>query len=74
MSRLPDFRIKSCSRAGSCPMTVIMDFLTSYVGKFDMYVEDDYAIFVRYCFQNQLDAATFRTRFEPKGGRFKLAS
>ena len=55
-------------------MTVIMDFLTSYVGKFDMYVEDDYAIFARYCFQNQLDAATFRARFEPKGGRFKLAS
>ena len=29
----------------------IMDFLTSYVGKFDMYVEDDYAAFVRYCFE-----------------------
>ena len=54
--------------------STIMHFLTSYVGKFDMYVEDDYAIFVRYCFQNQLDAATFRARFEPKGGRFKLAS
>jgi hypothetical protein len=52
----------------------IMDFLTSYVGKFDMYVEDDYAIFVRYCFQDPVDAATFRERFEPKGARFKLAS
>ena len=52
----------------------IMDFLTSYVGKFDMYVEDDYSISVRYCFQNPLDAATFSARFEPKGGRFKLAS
>jgi hypothetical protein len=27
-----------------------MDFVLSYVGKFDMYVEDDYAAFVRYCF------------------------
>jgi hypothetical protein len=51
-----------------------MDFLSSYVGKFDMYVEDDYAIFVRYCFQDQLDAETFRARFEQKGRRFKLAS
>src|SRR6202035_5886021 len=28
----------------------IMDFLIQYVEKFDMYVEDDYAAFVRYCF------------------------
>ena len=26
----------------------ILDFLLAYVGKFDMYVEDDYAAFVRY--------------------------
>jgi hypothetical protein len=52
----------------------IMDFLSAYVGKFDMYVEDDYAIFVRYCFQDPVDAATFRTRFEPQRSRFKLAS
>ena len=52
----------------------IMDFLSAYVGRFDMYVEDDYAIFVRYCFQDPADAATFRARFEIKGGRFKLAS
>jgi hypothetical protein len=51
----------------------IMQFLTSYVGKFDMYVEDDYAAFVRYCFEDPLDAEIFRSRFEPKVERFKLA-
>jgi hypothetical protein len=54
--------------------TAIMTFLTSYVGKFDMYVEDDYAAFVRYCFEDPHDAAIFRSRFEPKVDRFKLAS
>jgi hypothetical protein len=44
----------------------IMDFLFSYVGRFDMYVEDDYAAFVRYCFEDPMDAAVFRSRFEPK--------
>jgi hypothetical protein len=51
----------------------IMDFLISFVGKFDMYVEDDYAAFVRYCFEDSLDAEIFRSRFEPKIDRFKLA-
>ena len=51
----------------------IMDFLLEYVGKFDMYVEDDYAAFVRYCFADQLDARAFRARFETKVERFKLA-
>ena len=51
----------------------IMNFLTAYVGKFDMYVEDEYAAFVRYCFEDPNDAAIFRARFEPKVGRFKLA-
>ena len=32
----------------------IMNFLMSYVGKFDMYVEDDFAMFVRYCFEDPL--------------------
>jgi len=54
--------------------SAIMNFLTSYVGKFDMYVEDEYATFVRYCFEDPLDAAVFRSRFESKGDRFKLAS
>ena len=49
----------------------IMNFLMSHVGKFDMYVEDDYATFVRYCFEDPLDAAIFRSRFEPKVERFK---
>ena len=51
----------------------ILDFLMNYVGKFDMYVEDDYAAFVRYCFEDPLDAEIFRSRFEPKADRFKLA-
>ena len=51
----------------------IMNFLMSHVGKFDMYVEDEYAVFVRYCFEDPLDAAIFRSRFESKGERFKLA-
>ena len=51
----------------------IMDFLFSYIGKFDMYVEDDYAAFARYCFEDPTDAAIFRSRFEPKVERFKLA-
>jgi hypothetical protein len=51
----------------------ITNFLLAYVGKFDMYVEDDYAVFVRYCFEDPLDAEIFRARFEPKVERFKLA-
>ena len=51
----------------------IMTFLIKYAGKFDMYVEDDYAAFVRYCFADPLDAEIFRSRFEPKAERFKLA-
>ena len=51
----------------------IMDFLICYVGKFDMYVEDDYAAFVRYCFEDPLDAEIFRARFEPKDDRLRLA-
>ena len=51
----------------------IMNFLTMYVGKFDMYVEDEYAVFVRYCFEDPLDAAIFRSRFEPKSERFRVA-
>jgi hypothetical protein len=47
----------------------IMDFLlSSYLGKFDMYVEDECAAYVRY-----LDAAIFRSRFEPKSEPFRLA-
>ena len=40
---------------------------------FDMYVEDDYAAFVRYCFEDPLDAEIFRARFEPKIECLKLA-
>ena len=51
----------------------ILNFLNAYVGKFDMYVEDEYAVFVRYCFSDPLDAAIFRSRFEYRSSRFKLA-
>ncbi len=53
--------------------SAILDFLIAHVEKFDMYVEDDYAAFVRYCFADPLDAEIFRSRFEPKAERFKLA-
>jgi hypothetical protein len=51
----------------------ILNFLIKYVDKFDLYVEDDYAAFVRYCFADPLDAEIFRSRFEPKDDRLKLA-
>src|ERR1700684_3968843 len=53
--------------------SAILDFLIAHVEKFDMYVEDDYAAFVRYCFADPLDAEIFRSRFEPKAERFRLA-
>jgi hypothetical protein len=52
----------------------ILDFLLAHVGWFGMYVEDDYAAFVRYCFEDPLDAEIFRARFEPKIERLKLDS
>ena len=51
----------------------IMNFLLSYAGKFDMYVEDECAAYVRYCFADPMDAAIFRSRFEPKSEPFRLA-
>ena len=52
----------------------IMDFLlSSHLGKFDMYVEDECAAYVRYCFADPMDAAIFRSRFEPKSEPFRLA-
>jgi hypothetical protein len=51
----------------------IMKLFDNYVGKFDMYVEDEYAVFVRYGFADPADAAVFRSRFEQRSDRFKLA-
>ncbi len=52
-----------------------MDLLLSRcVGKFDMFVEDECAAYVRYCFADPLAAAIFRSRFEPKSVPFRLAS
>ncbi len=51
----------------------LMKFLNFYVEKFDMYVEDEFAAFVRYCFADPMDAAIFRSRFERKVTRLKLA-
>ena len=56
-----------------CDDSEILSFLIEHVEKFDMYVEDDYAAFVRYCFEDPMDAEVFRARFEPKAERFKLA-
>jgi len=39
-----------------------------------MYVEDDYAVFIRYCFADAADAQEFRRRFEQRSNRFKVAS
>jgi hypothetical protein len=52
--------------------SAILDFLLANVGWFDMYV-DDYAAYVRYCFEDPLDAEIFRGRFERKAERYKLA-
>jgi hypothetical protein len=49
----------------------IMNFLLSYAGKFDMYVEDECAAYVRYCFKDPMDAAIFRSRFAPKSEPFR---
>jgi len=51
----------------------IVNFLLSYAGKFDMYVEDECAAYVRYCFKDPMDAAIFRSRFERKSDSFRLA-
>ena len=41
----------------------IFDFLESIIGNFDMFVEDDYANFVRYCFKDKNDADIFYAKF-----------
>jgi hypothetical protein len=51
-----------------------MAFLSERFGKFDMYAEDDYAVFVRSCFADPADAQEFRRRFEQRSDRLKLAS
>jgi len=46
--------------------TAIMDFLLSYVGKFDLYVEERCPAYVRFCFEEPMDATIFQSRFERK--------
>ena len=70
--REPDREQWAMLRAELVEEYEIMKFLDYYVGKFDMYVEDEYAVFVRYCFADPADAAVFRARFEQKSDRFKL--
>jgi hypothetical protein len=36
-----------------------------------MYVEDEWAAYVRYCFQDPMDAEVFRSRFEPRSERLQ---
>ncbi len=52
--------------------SAIMDFLLKYAGVFDMYVEDEWGAYVRYCFQDPMDAEIFRSRFEPRIERLRL--
>jgi hypothetical protein len=53
--------------------SAIMDFLLSHVGKFDLYVEDQCPSYVRYCFEEPMDAAIFRSRFRRRSEEFRLA-
>jgi hypothetical protein len=53
--------------------SAVVDFLLAYVGKFDLYVEDECPAYVRYCFEVPMDAAIFRSRFAAKSERFRLA-
>jgi hypothetical protein len=53
--------------------SAIIDFLLSYVGKFDLCVEDRCPAYVRYCFEEPMDAAIFRSRFEQRSELFRLA-
>ncbi len=53
--------------------SAIMDFLLSYIGKFDLYVEDQCPAYVRYCFTDPMDAAIFRSHVEPRCEPFRLA-
>jgi hypothetical protein len=48
-----------------CPYQMVLprrqlmdDFLISYVGKFDLYVEDQCPAYVRYCFADPMDEAS----------------
>jgi hypothetical protein len=49
--------------------SAVVDFLLAYVGKFDLYVEDQCPAYVRYCFEEPMDAAIFRSRFAAKSER-----
>jgi hypothetical protein len=52
--------------------SAVMDFLLKHAGVFDMYVEDEWAAYVRCCFQDPMDAEVFRSRFEPRSERLRL--
>jgi hypothetical protein len=52
--------------------SAIMDLLLKHAGVFDMYVEDEWAAYVHYCFQDPMDAEIFRSRFEPRAERLRL--
>ena len=61
-----------CRDDSSWPDSAIMDLLLTHVGVFDMYVEDEWAAYVHYCFQDPMDAEIFRSRFEPRAERLRL--
>ena len=43
--------------------SAILDFLLAHVGWFDMYVEDDHAAYVRYCFESPARCRDFPRPF-----------
>jgi hypothetical protein len=47
----------------------IVNFLLSYAGKFDMYVEDECAAYVRYCFKE----IPWTPRFSDRGSNGKAS-
>jgi hypothetical protein len=53
------------------PRRQLMD--DSAIMDFDLYVEDQCPAYVRYCFEEPMDAAIFRSRFEPRSEPFRLA-
>ena len=66
-------RTRSCCPGAGSEDDDQMAFLAERIGKFDMYAEDDYAVFIRYCFADPSDAQEFRRRFEQRSDRFRLA-
>jgi hypothetical protein len=53
-------------RQGFAHTDRVMGFLMRHFAHFDLYVEQEDAPFVHYCFASSADAQKFRDRFAPK--------